>query len=79
LILPNDQDGVPYLTSAPISGHTTAVYTFPIVQNGTYWYHSHSMLQEQLGMYGAIVIHKRNEAPKKELTVLLSDWTNEKP
>ena len=79
LILPNDQDGVPYLTTAPIKGHTTAVYTFPIVQNGTYWYHSHSMLQEQSGMYGAIVIHKKNEAAKKELTVLLSDWTNEKP
>lgn len=79
LILPNDQDGVPYLTTAPIKGHTTAVYTFPIVQNGTYWYHSHSMLQEQSGMYGAIVIHKKNSTTTKELTVLLSDWTNEKP
>lgn len=79
LILPNDQDGVPYLTTAPIKGHSTAVYSFPIVQNGTYWYHSHSMLQEQSGMYGAIVIHKRNTEPGKELTVLLSDWTNEKP
>lgn len=79
LILPNDQDGVPYLTTAAIKGHTTAVYTFPIVQNGTYWYHSHSMLQEQSGMYGPIVIHKKNNVIDKELTVLLSDWTNEKP
>jgi FtsP/CotA-like multicopper oxidase with cupredoxin domain len=79
LILPNDQDGVPYLTTAPIKGHSTAVYTFPIVQNGTYWYHSHSMLQEQSGMYGAFIIHKRGSTADKEFTVLLSDWTNEKP
>ena len=59
LILPNDQDGVPYLTTKPIKGHSTFVYKFPIVQNGTYWYHSHSMLQEQSGMYGAFIIHKK--------------------
>ncbi|HTE27792.1 multicopper oxidase family protein [Flavitalea sp.] len=80
LILPNDQDGVPYLTTAPVKGHTTAVYRFPIVQNGTYWYHSHSMLQEQSGMYGAFIIHKKEKAlAANEYTVLLSDWTNEKP
>jgi FtsP/CotA-like multicopper oxidase with cupredoxin domain len=79
LILPNDQDGVPYLTTAPIKGHGTAVYTFPIVQNGTYWYHSHSMLQEQSGIYGAFIIHKKGSSTNKEFTVLLSDWTNEKP
>jgi FtsP/CotA-like multicopper oxidase with cupredoxin domain len=79
LILANRYDGVPYLTTAPILGHTTAVYKFPIVQNGTYWYHSHSMLQEQLGLYGAFVIRKRNQKPEKEYTVVLSDWTNENP
>lgn len=42
LLVPNDQDGVPYLTSAPVKPHTTHTYTFPIIQNGTYWYHSHS-------------------------------------
>ncbi|HEX8677023.1 MAG TPA: multicopper oxidase domain-containing protein, partial [Segetibacter sp.] len=80
LILPNNQDGVPYLTTAPIKGHSTFIYTFPIVQNGTYWYHSHSMLQEQSGMYGAFIIHKKEKTlAQKEYTVLLSDWTNEKP
>jgi FtsP/CotA-like multicopper oxidase with cupredoxin domain len=79
IILPNKFDGVPYLTTPPIMGHTTAVYKFPIVQNGTYWYHSHSMLQEQLGLYGAFVIRKRNQKPEKEYTVVLSDWTNENP
>jgi FtsP/CotA-like multicopper oxidase with cupredoxin domain len=79
LILPNKYDGVSYLTTAPIKMGQTHFYTFPIVQNGTYWYHSHTMLQQQSGLYGAIVIHKRNEPPVKEYTLLLSDWTDENP
>jgi FtsP/CotA-like multicopper oxidase with cupredoxin domain len=79
IILPNEQDGVPYLTTAPIKAGTTHLYKFPIVQNGTYWYHSHTGLQEQGGMYGAFIIHKRNEKPMPEYTIVLSDWTDMKP
>ncbi|MBX3254424.1 MAG: multicopper oxidase domain-containing protein [Chitinophagaceae bacterium] len=79
LVLPNRYDGVPYLTTAPILAGETKLFTFPLVQSGTYWYHSHTMLQEQSGMYGAFIIHKRNEKPVKEHTMLLSDWTNENP
>jgi len=93
LIIPNKYDGVSYLTTPPIGPMQTYVATFPIVQNGTYWYHSHTMLQEQSGEYGAFIIRRRdpdgandgpsdNEPPArsgKEYTVLLSDWTNEKP
>ena len=87
LIVPNRYDGVSYLTSPPIAPMQTYVATFPIVQNGTYWYHSHTMLQEQVGLYGAIVIHKRvatealakTAGAEKEYTVLLSDWTDERP
>lgn len=79
LILPNEMDGVPYLTTAPIKPHSEAVYRFPIVQNGTYWYHSHTMLQEQIGMYGAFIIHKKEPAEIKEKVVLLSDWSDENP
>ncbi|PBQ30946.1 copper oxidase [Sphingobacteriaceae bacterium] len=79
LIIPNEQDGVPYLTTAPIKAKTTHLYKFPIVQSGTYWYHSHTKLQEQSGMYGAFIIHKRNAPPMKEYTLILSDWTNMKP
>ena len=79
ILLPNEQDGVPYLTTAPIVGHSTHLYRFPIKQSGTYWYHSHSMLQEQVGMYGAIVIRKRDEIPHHEEVLLLSDWSDEKP
>lgn len=79
LILPNEQDGVPYLTTAPIKAHSTHVFRFPIVQTGTYWYHSHTMLQEQSGMYGAIVIQPKTHSAIPEEVVLLSDWTNENP
>jgi len=79
LILPNEQDGVPYLTTAPIKPHSTHKYSFVIRQNGTYWYHSHTMLQEQIGMYGAIVIYKKGEKPQNEEVLLLSDWSDENP
>ncbi|NLR67446.1 multicopper oxidase domain-containing protein [Chitinophaga varians] len=79
LILPNQEDGVPYLTTQPIKAGQTHKFRFPIVQHGTYWYHSHTMFQEQSGMYGSIVFHKRDAAPQKEEVVLLSDWTDIHP
>ena len=81
LLLPNFYDGVPYLTTPPIAPGATQKYEFPIKQSGTYWYHSHTMLQEQSGVYGSIVIHPKMERLEydKELVMVLSDWTNEKP
>jgi FtsP/CotA-like multicopper oxidase with cupredoxin domain len=79
LILPNRYDGVSYLTTSPINMGETHYYTFPILQNGTYWYHSHTMMQQQSGLYGAFIIHKKPEPAIKEYTVLLSDWTDENP
>ena len=86
LILPNQYDGVPYLTTQPIQPGETHLYTFRIKQYGTYWYHSHSKLQEQSGMYGALIIEKKQGDPTiREMdqlpayTLLLSDWTDEKP
>ncbi|MGE3466190.1 MAG: multicopper oxidase domain-containing protein, partial [Pyrinomonadaceae bacterium] len=79
ILLPNEQDGVPYLTTTPIAPKGTHFFTFPIRQNGTYWYHSHSNLQEQKGLYGAFIIKKRDEPPIPNYTVLFSDWTDEHP
>ena len=79
IILPNEQDGVPYLTTAPIKGNTTHLYKFPIVQNGTYWYHSHTKMQEQSGLYGAFIIYKKQRDILPEYTMVLSDWTNSNP
>lgn len=81
LLVPNFYDGVPYLTTPPIEPGGTQKYEFPLKQSGTYWYHSHTMLQEQSGVYGSIVIEpgeKRLDFDK-ELVLVLSDWTNEKP
>jgi FtsP/CotA-like multicopper oxidase with cupredoxin domain len=84
IILPADMDGVSYTNTAPILAHSTHTFTFPILQSGTYWYHSHTMLQEQIGLYGAIVIHPQvkekqdiGDTVMKEKTIVLSEWTNE--
>lgn len=81
LLLPNFYDGVPFLNTPPIEPGHTQKYEFPIKQSGTYWYHSHTMLQEQSGVYGSIVIQPKEKVLDydKELVLVLSDWTNEKP
>lgn len=80
ILLPNREDGVPYLTTSPVEAGKTYTFTFPLIQSGTYWYHSHTMLQEQSGLYGSIVIHPAQPEPDlKEYVMLLSDWTDENP
>ncbi len=81
LLLPNFYDGVPYLTTPPIEPGKTQKYEFKLKQSGTYWYHSHTMLQEQSGVYGSIVIEPKEKTLDydKDLVVVLSDWTNQKP
>ena len=81
LILPNFQDGVPYLNSPPIGPGKTHKFEFPVKQSGTYWYHSHTGLQEQRGVYGAIIIKPKEKVLEYEydLAVVLSDWIDEKP
>lgn len=82
LLLPNDQDGVPHVTTPPILPGATYTFEFPLRQSGTYWYHSHTHLQEQIGVLGSIVIEPKGGEPVKanyEAVVVLSDWTNENP
>lgn len=81
LLLPNFYDGVPYLTTPPIAAGETFTYEFALKQSGTYWYHSHTMLQEQSGVYGSIVIEPKEKTLDydKDLVIVLSDWTNDKP
>ena len=68
IILPNRFDGVPFLTTKRIGPGDIYVYKFRIVQNGTYWYHSHSALQEQVGMYGALILKKREDPEMQHTT-----------
>ncbi len=79
LFLPNRYDGVPNLTQMPIKPHSTHLYTFPIIQHGTHWYHSHTDLQEQIGMYGAFIMNKRKEWDIPTLPIVISEWTDMKP
>ena len=79
LFLPNKYDGVPYLTQMPIKPGETYLYKFPIIQHGTHWYHSHSGLQEQIGMYGAFIMNKRNEWDIPTIPMVLSEWIDMKP
>ena len=87
LFLPNQYDGVPNLTQMPIKPHTTHLYKFPIIQHGTHWYHSHTGLQEQIGMYGSFVMNKKADDPTfrkgiddlPTVPVILSEWTDMKP
>jgi CopA family copper-resistance protein len=81
LLLPNDQDGVPYLTYPPIQAGASHTYRFPIKQSGSYWYHSHTGLQEQRGVFGSIVIDS-NQDPYRNLrdeVIILSDWSDKNP
>lgn len=82
IILPADMDGVPGLSFEGIEPGGLYRYSFPVKQHGTYWYHSHSGLQEQLGVYGALVIDAREPEPftyDRDYVVLLSDWSDEAP
>ena len=81
ILVPPGMDGVPYISFPPIAPGTTFTYEFPIRQSGTYWYHSHTSLQEQRGIYGSIVIEPERSRikPDRDYVVLLSDWTDEDP
>ncbi|WP_159476755.1 multicopper oxidase domain-containing protein [Dyadobacter sp. 3J3] len=79
LFLPNKYDGVPFLTQMPIKPHTTHLYRFAIIQNGTHWYHSHFGLQEQIGMYGSMILNKKKEPDISTVPIVLSEWTDLKP
>ncbi|WP_168453375.1 copper resistance system multicopper oxidase [Sphingopyxis microcysteis] len=82
LILPFHMDGVPGVSFPGIKARSTFVYEFPVVQAGTYWYHSHSGLQEQLGHYGPIVIDPKDADPigyDREHVIVLSDHSRLSP
>ena len=82
ILLPPEMDGVPGVSFAGIPPGETFVYRYPVRQNGTYWYHSHSGLQEQLGHYGPLIIDPVEPDPfcyDRDHAIVLSDWTFEKP
>ena len=82
IILPPEMDGVPGVSFAGIPPGETFEYRYPVTQSGTYWYHSHSGLQEQLGHYGPLIIDPAEPEPfgyDRDHVVMLGDWTFENP
>ncbi len=82
IVLPANMDGVPGLSFPGIHPGQVHRYRFTVKQHGTYWYHSHSGFQEQLGVYGPLVIEPREPEPfqfDREHVVMLTDWTDEQP
>lgn len=82
IVLPAPQDGVPGVSFHGIAPGATYTYRFKVKQSGTYWYHSHSGMQEQQGVYGPIVIEPARPEPyayDRDYVVMLSDWTDEDP
>jgi CopA family copper-resistance protein len=81
-LIPFQMDGVPGVSFPGIRPRETFVYEFPLRQAGTFWYHSHSGLQEQLGHYGPIVIDPADPDPvayDREHVLVLSDWSFMQP
>ncbi|HEX7235709.1 MAG TPA: copper resistance system multicopper oxidase [Gammaproteobacteria bacterium] len=82
ILLPFDMDGVPGVSFHGIHPGETFTYRFDVKQSGTYWYHAHSGFQEQLGLYGPLIIEPREAEPfayDREHVILLSDWTDRDP
>lgn len=79
ILLPPEEDGVPYVNTPPIFPGASRLFKFKIRQNGTFWYHSHTAVQEQKGVYGAFIIHPKKKAIQydKDAVVVLSDWSDE--
>ena len=82
ILPPYQMDGVPGMSFKGIAPGETFIYRFKVQQSGTYWYHSHSGMQEQTGMYGAIIVDPAGGDPiraDRDYVVQLSDWTDEDP
>jgi CopA family copper-resistance protein len=82
IILPQEMDGVPGLSFDGIKPGQTFAYRFKVKQSGTYWYHSHTGLQEQQGVFAPIIIDPAKPdgiQADREYVVVLSDWLKENP
>ena len=78
VLVPFQMDGFPGVSFPGIKARSTYIYEFPIVQSGTYWYHSHSGLQEQVGHYGPLIFDPAEPDPvqyDREHVIVLSDWS----
>lgn len=77
LRLPNDMDGVPHLTQAPVAPGASFDYRFAVPDAGTFWYHSHLSSSEQVerGLYGPLIVEETEPVDiDRDLVFVLDDW-----
>lgn len=80
LLLPNDQDGVPFVTQSPIPSGEKYAYKFPLIQSGTFWMHAHYGLQEQKLLTAPLILRDPNEKQVyQEIVMFLSDFSFRDP
>jgi FtsP/CotA-like multicopper oxidase with cupredoxin domain len=81
LLVPAAMDGVPLISQAPIPPDQIFIYEYPILQSGTYWYHSHYGFQEQMGLGGPFIIEPKSEPLHydRDYVIFLSDWLHSNP
>ncbi|MEQ8955759.1 MAG: multicopper oxidase domain-containing protein, partial [Gammaproteobacteria bacterium] len=79
ILLPAGQDGVAHLNTMPIAAGASFTFEFPIIHSGTFWYHSHTDMQIQRGLFGAVVLSDpARETELQEEVVVFSDWTDDR-
>ena len=77
LEIPNQMDGMPYISQKPIAPGGRFVYEFELHQNGTFFYHSHGAMQEMMGMLGMFVLHPQHAyrpMVDHDFGILLQEW-----
>ncbi len=81
LLLPAGMDGVPGVSNQATPSREMFVFEYPIRQSGSYWYHSHQGLQEQIGLFGSYIIEDPDEPNQadRDAVVLISDWLHRDP
>ena len=81
MLVPSAMDGVPGISQVAIAPQQSFVYEYPLVQSGTYWYHSHYQLQEQLGVSGPLIVEAKDEPLDydREYVIFLADWLHSNP
>jgi len=77
LEIPIEQDGVPYISQKPVVPGGKYIYEFTVHQEGTFFYHAHSAMQEMMGQIGFFVAHPEKDYKPRvdhDYGLILQEW-----
>ena len=77
LEVPIEQDGIPYISQKPVAPGEKYVYEFTVHQEGTFFYHAHSAMQEMIGQIGFFVAHPKTQHHPRvdhDFGIILQEW-----